>query len=220
MALYNLTMNTNYFAVKAALQNNASLCIVSKYRTTEQILSYYEAGERLFAENRVSELKEKAAVLPKDIEWHLIGHLQKNKVRDAVRYAKCIQSVDSYALAEYIEKECIRQNKTMRILAEFHLAEEDANKTGMRYEDAFAFFDACKKLPHVHLCGIMVMGPHTEDTKRIQAVFTKAHELFVSLQERYGSTQITTLSMGMSSDYPIALACGSTMVRLGTCLFE
>ena len=212
-------MNRKYTEVKKALGTKASLCIVSKHRTPEQILSYYEAGERVFGENRITELKAKYDVLPKDIEWHFIGHLQKNKVRDTVRCVSCIQSVDSRALAECIEKECAKQNKTMRIFAEFHLADEDENKTGLSPEEAFDFFDACQNCPHLDLCGIMVMGPHTEDTERIREVFSEAHALFTRLQNRYGSEKITTLSMGMSDDYEIALSCGSTMVRLGTCLF-
>ena len=212
-------MNSTYTEVKAALGDSASLCIVTKHRTPEQILSYYDAGERVFGENRITELKEKYEILPKDIEWHFIGHLQKNKVRDTVRRVSCIQSLDSLPLAECIEKECAKQQKTMRVFAEFHMADEDENKTGLSPADAFAFFDACRKYEHLDLCGIMVMGPHTDDEDRIREVFAKAHALFTELQKRYGSDTVTTLSMGMSDDYKIALSCGSTMVRLGTCLF-
>ena len=106
------------------------------------------------------------------------------------------------------------------MLAEFHLASEDENKTGLNPDEAFAFFDEVMKLEHLNLCGIMAMGPHTDDEQRVRDVFLQGKKLFDALQERYGKDRITTLSMGMSSDYKTALSCGSTMVRIGTYLFE
>lgn len=212
-------MNTNYRTVKEVCGTHTALCIVTKNRTPEEILSYYDAGERTFAENRIQELKRKAALLPDDIQWHVIGHLQKNKVKDAVRLACCIQSLDSKELAECIEKECAKQNRIMPVLAEFRLAEEDTNKTGMDASSAEDFFAACMKYPHLDLCGIMVMGPHTDDTGRIREVFAEAKKLFDHLQDLYGKDRIRILSMGMSDDYREAVECGSTMVRIGTALF-
>ena len=213
-------MNTHYRTVREVCGDHTDLCIVTKHRSAAEILSYYDAGERNFGENRINELKEKAAVLPGDIRWHYIGHLQKNKVRDVVKLAAMIQSVDSPELARLIEKECAKQDKTIQILAEFHMAEEDTNKTGMDPAEAESFFTECLQMPHVDLCGIMVMGPHTEDRERITEVFRAAHDLFVRLQEQFGSRRIRILSMGMSDDYTIAVGCGSTMVRIGTYLFE
>ncbi len=209
----------HYEQVKASL-HGAVLCVVTKRRTDEEVMSYYEEGERIFAENRAQDLIRRASALPDDISWQFIGHLQKNKVRSILPVVSCIQSLDSIALAEIIEKEAARINKTVDVLAEFHLASEDENKTGLNPDDAFAFFDEVMKLEHLNLCGIMAMGPHTDDEQRVRDVFLQGKKLFDALQERYGKDRITTLSMGMSSDYKTALSCGSTMVRIGTYLFE
>ncbi len=209
----------HYDLVKKNIAGRASLCIVSKHRSTEEILSYYELGERIFAENRADELLAKAEVLPGDIEWHFIGHLQRNKVRRILPVTAMIQSLDSIELADVIEKEAARIDKTMPVLAEFHLAGEDTNKSGLPADQADALFEHCRTLEHVQIKGIMVMGPHTDDEKRISEVFSEAHKLFLSLQEKYGE-EIHILSMGMSSDYETALRCGSGMVRIGTYLFE
>lgn len=210
---------THYQTVKQVIQDRARLCIVTKKRTPEQILAYYDAGERIFGENHAQELSEKASSLPKDIQWQFIGHLQRNKVRQVVPIVSCIQSLDSLELAEAIEKQCAAVHRIMPVYAEFHLAEQDERKTGLKKEEAFDFFDACRKYPHLNLCGIMVMGPHTEDEEKIRSVFLEAHDLFLSLQKKYSPKEITTLSMGMSADYRIAVECGSTMVRIGTYLF-
>lgn len=207
---------THYEKVKETIAGKAQLCVVSKYRSHEQIMHYYNLGQRIFAENHAQELLQKID-LPQDIQWHFIGHLQKNKVRMVLPYLSCIQSLDSIELAKVLEKECIRLNRTIDVYAEFHLADEDRNKTGLHAEDADRFFEACLLYPHIHLCGIMVMGPHTEDTDRIKAVFDEAHDLYLHLQKKYG---IEVLSMGMSADYPLAIECGSNMVRIGTYLFE
>lgn len=194
--------------------------MVTKRRTLEEIRSYYDAGERIFGENHAQELKARAAALPKDIRWQFIGHLQRNKVKDIIRIAECIQSLDSLALADVIEKEAAKAGVTMNVLAEFHLADEDTAKTGLSREDAVPFIQEVLKREHLNLKGIMVMGPHTEDEDRIREVFTEAHTLFTDLQKEFGSDRIQTLSMGMSDDYKIAVACGSTLVRVGTYLFE
>ncbi len=212
-------IRAHYESVKRNTGSQASLCIVSKHRSPEEILSYYDEGERIFAENRADELVRKASQLPKDIEWHFIGHLQRNKVRQILPVTVMIQSLDSIALADVIEKEAARINKVMPVLAEFHLAQEDTSKTGLSVSQADELFAHCKDLPYVRIEGIMVMGPHTDDKERIAEVFRKAKDLFDDLKSRYGE-EIRILSMGMSSDYETALECGSNMVRIGTYLFE
>lgn len=207
----------HYDTVKQNIGNAASLCIVSKHRTPEEILSYYEQGERIFAENRAEELIHKAEVLPSDIQWHFIGHLQRNKVRRILPFVSMIQSLDSIALADVIEKEAARTGRIVPVLAEFHLATEDTGKSGLDAKDADALFAHCAKLEHVRIDGIMAMGPHTDNRDRIREVFTQGRELFDTLKKTY---DIHILSMGMSDDYTEALACGSNMVRIGTYLFE
>lgn len=210
----------HYEKVKEVCGDQAELCVVTKKRSLEEILSYYDAGERIFGENHAQELKQKAMVLPKDIRWQFIGHLQRNKAKDVVPIASCIQSMDSIELAKAVSKECLKLNKEIDVLCEFHMADEDTNKTGHDPADAVPFIKAVAQMPGIHVKGIMVMGPHTDDTSRIEQVFTQAHQLYIQLQEIFGEDMISTLSMGMSEDYPIAVHCGSTMVRVGTYLFE
>ena len=210
----------HYDQVRQAL-GSAQLCVVSKKRSEEEILSYYEAGERIFGENHANELVSKASALPEDIEWQFIGHLQRNKVRSILPYVKRIQSLDNLPLAKVIEKEAAKLNRTVSVFVEFHLAEEDTNKTGLAKDDAVSFItEVAETCPHIKIEGIMAMGPHTEDEERVRAVFTEAHDLYLDLQNRFGKEMIRHLSMGMSQDYRIALKCGSTMVRIGTYLFE
>ena len=208
----------HYKQVKQDLPAHTELCVVSKRRSREDILAYYDLGERLFAENKAQELLTKAD-LKDDIRWSFIGHLQRNKVRQILPYVSLIQSLDSLELAQVIEKECTRINKTVDVLAEFHLAVNDTNKTGLDEADALSFVQACRQFPHLRLTGMMAMGPHTDDEEEIRRVFTHGQELFEALQKECGDT-FTTLSMGMSHDYRIACACGSTMVRIGSYLFE
>lgn len=213
-----MTYDAHYEKVKNTIQGKAALCVVTKKRTVDQILYYYNHGERLFGENHAQELLEKAETMPEDIQWQFIGHLQKNKVRSILPYVKCIQSLDSIELAQVIEKECTKADRRVKCLAEFHLAKQDTNKTGLAEEDAVPFFRAVMQMKHIELEGIMVMGPHTSDAQEIRNVFQEAHRLYLSLREAYGE-KIHILSMGMSADYPIAVECGSTMVRVGTYLF-
>lgn len=218
---YNLIMiRTHYENVKNTIGDHVQLCIVTKRRSTEEILSYYEAGERMFAENHAQQLKARAAELPSDIRWQFIGHLQRNKVKDIIRLVDCIQSLDNLPLAQVIEKEAAKAERTVDVLCEFHLADEDTAKTGLNKEEAVPFIKEVLKLEHIRVRGIMVMGPHTDDEERIREVFNEAHELFMSLQKEFGNEIVHTLSMGMSSDYAIAVQCGSTLVRIGTYLFE
>ncbi len=209
---------SHYETVRLAVQDRAQLCIVTKKRSKEEIMAYYNLGERVFGENHAQELLAKVD-LPSDIKWQFIGHLQRNKVRQIMPYVECIQSLDSLELARTIDHECALINKNMNCLAEFHLAEEDDRKTGLDPGQAVSFLQSCSSLKHIKVIGIMVMGPHTEDTSRISEVFTQAHDLYTSLQHQFSIEQISILSMGMSADYQTALACGSNMVRIGTYLF-
>ena len=212
-------IKSHYEKVIADCADKAQLCVVTKKRSIEEILPFYDAGERIFGENHASELTEKAKQMPSDIRWQFIGHLQRNKVRQILPYVDCIQSLDSTELAAVIEKECIRINRTVDVFAEFHLADEDTNKTGLDAADAVSFVTALKDFPHLHLSGIMAMGPHTDDKERIREVFMQAKDLFEMLKQEFPAEDIHTLSMGMSHDYGVALECGSNMVRIGSYLF-
>ena len=213
------TVRANIAAALSGADRAVLLVAATKMNDADRVREAIAAGVDGCGENRVQEFLEKDALGAYDgCPKHFIGHLQRNKVRMILPYVDRIQSLDSLELAQEIEKECAKENRTMKCLAEFHLAQEDENKTGLRKEDAFSFLDACAEFPHVNIEGIMVMGPHTEDKTRIKEVFQDAHDLYRSLQERYGQG-IHILSMGMSADYPIAVECGSNMVRVGTYLF-
>ena len=136
-------IESHYKTVLDHLMGN-TLCVVTKHRSNEEILSYYNAGERVFAENRANELITKANSLPEDIRWQFIGHLQRNKVASVLPYVSCIQSLDSLPLAEVIEKEAKKLNKTVDCLVEFHLAEEDTNKSGLSEADGISLIESCK----------------------------------------------------------------------------
>jgi pyridoxal phosphate enzyme (YggS family) len=210
----------HYENVKNTIGDHVQLCVVTKKRSLDEIMSYYEAGERVFGENHAQELKARAAALPSDIRWQFIGHLQRNKVKDIIRLVECIQSLDNLPLAQVIEKEAAKAERIVDVLCEFHLADEDTAKTGLSKDEAVPFIKEVLKLEHIRVRGIMVMGPHTDDEERIREVFNEAHELFMNLQKEFGNEIMHTLSMGMSSDYAIAVQCGSTLVRIGTYLFE
>ncbi len=210
----------HYEKVKRSTNGRAQLVVVTKKRTDEEIMDYYNLGERLFGENKAQDLCAKAKRLPKDIQWQFIGHLQRNKVKQVIPYVSRIQSLDSVELAKVVEKECAKIDKVMPCLAEFHLALNDTNKTGLSENEAFNFLKEMIQYPHIQIEGIMAMGPHTEDEQEICAVFAEARQLFESLQKEFGSDRIRILSMGMSDDYQLALENGSNMVRIGTYLFE
>ena len=210
----------HYWKIKQAA-SDIDLCVVSKHHSIEEIQSYYDEGERIFAENRTAELVSKAAALPKDIAWHYIGHLQRNKVKEILPIVSCIQSLDNIALAKVIEKEATKLNRKVDVLIELHLANEDSNKSGLDPADVETFTNfLLQECRHISIQGLMTMGSHTEDTARIHEVFAKAQDIFKHLQEIFGKQYFHTLSMGMSHDYPIAIEHGSTMLRIGTYLFE
>lgn len=217
---YNFSMIREHYETVKKIIGDIDLCVVTKKRSIEEIQSYYDAGERIFGENHAQELLSKVDHLPKDVRWQFIGHLQRNKVREVIPYTDCIQSLDNLKLAQVINKEAERINKIQHVLVEFHLAEEDTNKTGLSESDAIPFIDAVMKMTHIHIDGIMVMGPHTDNEERVAEVFHHGHDLFEILQKKYSKEYIHTFSAGMSADYPIAVKCGSTMVRIGTFLFK
>jgi len=208
-----------YDEIKKACGNQADLVVVSKKRSLEEMIRYYDHGVRLFGENRAQDMIEKANSLPKDIEWQFIGHLQRNKVRSILPYVSRIHSVESRDLLKVIEKEAALIDRTINILIQFNLAEEET-KTGLSLLEAESFAEEALSYSHINVEGIMCMGPHVENEEAIDACFKQAHELLIHLQNRFGEDHFHVLSMGMSSDWKIALKNGSTCLRIGTILFE
>ena len=209
-------------SVKASLPGSIKLIAVSKTHSTERILEAYNAGQRAFGENKVQELVPKYEALPKDIEWHLIGHLQRNKVKLVVPFVSLIHSVDSEKLLSTIDQEAEKAGRVVKCLIQVHIAEEET-KFGFTPDEAFRFF--VDKRPaaykHVRIAGLMGMATLTDDTTRIRKEFSLLHDLFEKVRAEGNVTKedFSTLSMGMSSDYPIAVESGSTMVRVGSAIF-
>lgn len=209
-------------SVKATLPGGVRLIAVSKTHSTERILEAYNAGQRAFGENKVQELVPKYEALPKDIEWHLIGHLQRNKVKLVVPFVSLIHSVDSEKLLSAIDQEAEKAEREVKCLIQVHIAEEET-KFGFTPDEAFRFF--VDKRPaaykHVRIAGLMGMATLTDDTTRIRKEFSLLHDLFEKVRAEGNVTKedFSTLSMGMSSDYPIAVESGSTMVRVGSAIF-
>lgn len=204
------------------LPSTVKLVAVSKFHPAESIEQAYGAGQRIFAESRPQELAAKADVLPKDIEWHFIGHLQTNKLKMVVPYATLIHSVDSRKLLLEINKYALNKGLKARCLLEMFIASEES-KQGFSKEELLNMVEELVKEPlaGIEICGLMGMASFTEDQQMIRSEFTKLSDTFKYIKEKYGSNfpEFKELSMGMSNDYPIAIECGSTLVRIGTRIF-
>ena len=202
--------------VRAHIPAGVTLVCVSKFHPVEAIREAYEAGERHFGESRVQELQKKVPALPADIHWHFIGHLQTNKVRDLLKMRPyLIQSVDSVRLLQAINDEAAKQGFVQDVLLEVHVAKEES-KTGFSPEEISNQQSAISNnhYPNIRILGLMAMATNTDDETEIRRCFSKAKELLSTL-----NVKLSTLSMGMSDDYRIAIECGSTMVRIGSTIF-
>ncbi len=200
----------------------AKLVAVSKMHSSDSIKAMYDEGQRIFGENRVQELVEKEAILPKDIEWHLIGHLQKNKVKYIAPFVSMIHSVDSIDLLQEINKQASKNNRVIPILLQFKIAEEES-KFGIPPTDLTTFMDAFCKQQHdsILVCGVMGMASFVDDEQQVHREFRKLKQCFETLRSDYfsGNSHFSEISMGMSGDFGIALEEGSTMVRVGSLIF-
>ena len=205
--------------ILATIPSGVSLVAVSKFHPAERLMEAYEAGQRIFGESRPQEMAAKAAELPKDIVWTMIGHLQTNKVKMIAPFVSLIASVDSDRLAMEIEKQAAKLERTIDILLEVHVADEET-KSGWDLGELREFIasGALSTMPHVRVRGIMTIATNTDDESIIRRDFQNIKNIFDELKPLFGE-QFDTLSIGMSDDYPIALEYGSTMVRIGTAIF-
>jgi len=196
---------------------DSRLIAVSKTKPIPALQEMYDQGQRLFGENRVQELVEKEDLLPDDIEWHMIGHLQSNKVKYIAPFISMIHSVDSIKLLKEINKQASKVERQIDILLQFHIAEESA-KFGFQIED---ISDDILTFQNVRICGVMGMATFTSDLSQVRAEFKSLKSIFDSLKENYfsESEHFSEISMGMSGDYDIALEEGSTLIRVGSLLF-
>ena len=202
------------------LPNGVTLVAVSKFHPVEALREAYDAGQRVFGESRPQEMCAKREQMPDDVEWHMIGHLQTNKVKYIAPFVALIHSVDSERLAEEIERQAARFGRTIDVLFEIHLAEEES-KSGWDVEEFTEWVestDFATRLPHLRPRGLMTIGTLTEDIELNKREFVRLRELFDTLRPKFG-TEFDTLSMGMTSDYHEAIECGSTMVRIGSMIF-
>ncbi len=199
--------------------SDVRLIAVSKTKPAEMVMEAYRAGVRDFGENKVQEILEKAPALPQDIRWHMIGHLQKNKVRQVVGKVVLIHSVDSVSLAEQIEKEAAKQGCEADILLEVNVAEEET-KFGFRTGEVEEAARQIAKLPHVHIQGLMTIAPFVENSEENRGVFQKLFDLSVDMKRKnIDNVNMNVLSMGMSGDFMTAIEEGATMIRVGTSIF-
>ena len=205
--------------VRVTLPEGVTLVAVSKTHPIEAIVEAYEAGQRVFGESRPQELRAKYEALPHDIEWHMIGHLQTNKIKYIAPFVAMIHSVDSERLAEAIQVQAAKCNRTIDVLLEIHVAEEES-KSGWAIEDLRAAVASglFERLPNVRVRGVMGIATNTDDAERIVSDFVQLRIYKEELAAHFGE-QFGTLSMGMSDDYPTAIAAGSTMVRIGSTIF-
>lgn len=202
------------------LPNGVTLVAVSKFHPVEALREAYDAGQRVFGESRPQEMCAKREQMPNDVEWHMIGHLQTNKVKYIAPFVALIHSVDSERLAEEIERQAARFGRTIDVLFEIHLAEEES-KSGWDVEEFTAWIENVNfatRLPHLRPRGLMTIGTLTEDIELNKREFVRLRELFDTLRPKFGA-EFDTLSMGMTSDYHEAIECGSTMVRIGSMIF-
>ena len=212
----------NIKQMKKELPQSVTLVAVSKFHPTEALMAAYDAGQRVFGESRAQELVQKAATMPSDVQWHFIGHLQTNKVKYIAPYISMIESVDSLKLMKEINKQAAKHDRVVKILLELHIAEEDT-KSGLSLDACRELLEAgeWRELPHVQICGLMMMASNTDDEQQIAREFDAAAEFFDEVKSKYfaDSPAFCERSWGMSHDYHIAVKHGSTMVRVGTTIF-
>ena len=212
----------NLHRILDTLPEGVRLVAISKYHPADYVMAAYEEGQRVFGESHEQEIREKHTALPKDIEWHFIGHLQTNKVKYIVPYISMIEAVDSLRLLREIEKQAAKVDRVIKVLLELHLAEEDT-KYGLTP-------DACRELlsgnewrqmEHVQICGLMMMASNTDDEAQISSEFQQASDLFDELKATFfpNDSAFSERSWGMSDDFPVAVKHRSTMVRIGTAIF-
>lgn len=216
------SVTDNLKHIAGELPSGVTLIAVSKTKPVEMIEEAYAAGQRVFGENKVQEMVDKYEQLPKDINWHMIGHLQTNKVKYIAPFVALIHGVESLKLLETINKEANKVGRVIPCLLQFHIAQEET-KFGLTLEEAREILgsEAYRGMQNVRIAGVMGMATNTDNEEQIRAEFRHLKEIFDTLKREYfpGNADFKELSMGMSGDYPIAVQEGSTMVRVGSAIF-
>lgn len=217
-----MSVAVNLNNIKSTLPANVKLVAVSKTKPNEDILEAYHAGQRIFGENKVQDLVQKQALLPSDIQWHFIGHLQTNKVKYIAPFISLIHAVDSFKLLKVINKEAENNNRIIHCLFQFHIAEEET-KFGFSIKEAVKILMSkdFELLTNIKIIGVMGMATYTDSIEQISREFKMLKSIFDQLKADYfhADQLFSEISMGMSDDYPIAIEQGSTMVRIGSTIF-
>lgn len=210
-------ISENIAQLKTTLPDTVTLVAVSKTKPIEDLQEAYNAGQRIFGENKIQEMESKWEALPKDIEWHMIGHVQTNKVKYMAPFVHLIHAVDSLKLLKEINKQAKKNNRTINCLLQVKIADEDT-KFGMEAASVEPLLasEELKNFENIHIVGLMGMSTFTDDTSQVVSEFQKLKKQFDTLKTQY---HLTTLSMGMSGDYQLAIENGSTMVRVGSKIF-
>ncbi|TNJ43058.1 YggS family pyridoxal phosphate-dependent enzyme [Tamlana fucoidanivorans] len=216
-----MSISENLNHIKASLPNHVTLVAVSKTKPVSDVMEAYQAGQRIFGENKIQEMVEKHEALPKDIEWHMIGHVQRNKVKYMASFVSLIHGVDNFKLLEEINKQAKKNNRVINCLLQIKIAAEDS-KFGMSAIEAQKILSSEEftRLTNIHVTGVMGMATFTNNNDQVKMEFQNLKNIFDSLKS-YQTANFSPkiISMGMSGDYPLAISCGSTMVRVGSSIF-
>ncbi|MFN3754992.1 YggS family pyridoxal phosphate-dependent enzyme [Flavobacterium sp.] len=216
-----MSIAQNLLEIKSSLPENVTLVAVSKTKPVADLMEAYNAGQRIFGENKIQEMTEKWQQMPKDIEWHMIGHVQSNKVKYMVPYVKLIHGVDSLKLLKEINRHAVRWRKNINCLLQIHIAEEET-KFGLDEKELKELLnsDEFKSFTNIKVIGLMGMATFTDNQEQIKREFDHLKAIFDETKKLETSNlKLETLSMGMSGDYQLAIDCGSTMVRIGSSIF-
>lgn len=217
-----MSIKKNLLEIKSSLPENVTLVAVSKTKPVADLMEAYEAGQRIFGENKIQEMAEKFEQMPKDIEWHMIGHVQTNKVKFMASFVRLVHGVDSLKLLEEINKQALKNDRVIDCLLQVHIAEEET-KFGLNETELNDLLqsEVFKKLQNIKITGLMGMATFTDNQEQIKKEFLHLKSIFNSLAptQKSENCNLKTLSMGMSGDYQLAIDCGSTMVRIGSSIF-
>lgn len=218
---FNMSIQNNLNDIKSQLPEHVTLVAVSKTKPISDLMKAYNAGQRVFGENKIQEMVEKYEQMPKDVEWHMIGHVQRNKVKYMASFVALIHGVDNFKLLKEINKQALKHNRVINCLLQIKIASEDS-KFGMTIQDAIDILNSKEftELKNVKIVGVMGMATFTDKQDQIKTEFKSLKTTFDNLKKIPSQNcNLETISMGMSSDYKLAIDCGSTMIRVGSSIF-
>ncbi len=215
-----MSIKTNLLKIKSQIPSTVTLVAVSKTKPVSDLMEAYDAGQRIFGENKIQEMTEKCEAMPKDIQWQMIGHVQTNKVKFMAEYVNLIHGVDSLKLLEEIDKQAKKHNRTIDCLLQMHIADEET-KFGLNEQELNEILNSetFKNLQNIQIVGLMGMATFTNNQSQIKKEFQNLKRIFDTTRSKDALQCISTLSMGMSGDYQLAIDCGSTMIRIGSSIF-